>query len=203
MLFVLGFGIRTGGAQRTICYYTKMFPREGFEPYPFIYNFALRNAEANNIKNVRVINAGISGSDGIVRVTRGETASGADLKAPDEPDAVEVPVYSLDRALEAHGPFDVMKMDCEGCEHDAVLNSRKVAEPRQIQMECHCGPGRLVEALRNAGFEVEATGPKIFYNLRARDPNTLVGYMYVRSEARARMWPLMIFGCKVRGLAGL
>jgi len=88
ILFVLGSGIRTGGAETTIYYYMKMFPREGFEPYPFIYNFALRSAEVNNLKNVRVINAGISGGDGILRVTRGETASGADLKPSDEPDAV-------------------------------------------------------------------------------------------------------------------
>ena len=60
-----------------------------------------------------------------------------------------------------------------------------------------------MEALRNAGFEAEATRPKIFYNPRASDPNTLAGYIYVRSEARARMWALMIFGCKLRGLAGL
>jgi FkbM family methyltransferase len=153
-----------------------------FEPYPFLYSYALKNLEANGLKNVKVVNAGVSGHDGTVKVTKGETKTTDDLKASDEPDAVEVPIYSLDRVLEEYGPFDVMKMDCEGCEYDAVLNSRKIGELRQIQMEYHYGPERLVEALRNAGFEVEATRPKRFYNSRARDPNTLVGYIYARKR---------------------
>jgi len=156
-----------------------------FEPYPFPYEFALRNVQANGLGNVRVINVGVSGSDGTVGVTRGETTMGDELKPSEEPDAVEVPVYSLDRVLEEYGPFDVMKMDCEGCEYDAVLNSRKVAEPRQIQMEYHYGPRRLVEALRNAGFEAETTRPKIFYNPRARDPKYVSG-LHIRGEGS---WP--------------
>jgi len=125
---------------------------------------------------------GSPGRDGTVRVTGGETTSSDDLKPSDEPDAVEVPIYSLDRVLEEYGPFDVMKMDCEGCEYDAVLNSRKIGELRQIQLEYHYGPGRLVEALRGAGFEVEATRPQRFYNSRARNPNMLPGYIYARKR---------------------
>jgi FkbM family methyltransferase len=178
---VLDVGANVGGAA---VYFALRGAREvvAFEPYPFPYGFALRNVEANNLKNVRVINAGISGRDGTVRVTGGETTSSDDLKPSDEPDAVEVPIYSLDRVLEEYGPFDVMKMDCEGCEYDAVLNSRKIGELRQIQVEYHYGPERLVEALRKAGFEVEATRPKRLYNSHARDPNMLLGYIYARKR---------------------
>jgi len=168
----------------TAVYFALRGAREvvAFEPYPFPYQFALRNVEANGLRNVRVINAGIAGSDGAVRVTRGEMGGADDLKPSDEPNAILVPIYSLDRVLEEYGPFDVMKMDCEGCEYDAVLNSRKIGELRQIQMEYHYGPERLVEALRNAGFEVEATRPKRSHNPRARDPNMLLGYIYARKR---------------------
>ena len=168
---VLDIGASIGD---TAVYFALRGAREvvAFEPYPFPYQFALRNVEANGLKNVRVINAGISGNDGTVRVTRGGTTIGDDLEPSDEPDAVEVPIYSLDRVLEEYGPFDVMKMDCEGCEYDAVLNSRKIGEPRQIQMEYHYGPERLMEALRKAGFEVEATRPKRLHNSRARGSST-------------------------------
>jgi len=164
----------------TAVYFALRGAREvvAFEPYPFSYQFALRNMEANGLGNVRVINAGISGRDGTVRVTRGENTSGGVLKPSNEPDAVEVPIYSLDRVLEKYGPFDVMKMDCEGCEYDAILNSKRIGELRQIQIEYHYGPRRLVEALRDAGFEVEATRPQRFYNPRAMDPNMLGGYIY-------------------------
>ena len=148
-----------------------------FEPYPFPYEFALRNVQANGLGNVRVINAGLSGSDSIVRVTRGETTKADELKASDEPDAVQVPVYSLDRVLEEYGPFDVMKMDCEGCEYDAILSGRKIGEPGQIQVEYHYEPDRLIEALEESGFHVRTTRPHKHYNTRARDPNTLVGYI--------------------------
>ena len=47
-----------------------------FEPYPFYYGLAVKNVEANGLSNVKVINAGISGSDSTVRVTRGETTMG-------------------------------------------------------------------------------------------------------------------------------
>jgi len=174
---VLDIGASIGD---TAVYFALRGAREvvAFEPYPFPYQLALKNVEANGLRNVRVINAGVSGSDGTVRVTRGETAIGDDLKPSDEPDAVEVPIYSLDRVLEEYGPFDVLKMDCEGCEYDAILNSKRIGELRQIQMEYHYGPGRLVEALRNAGFEVEATRPQRLYNSRARDPNMLLGHIY-------------------------
>ncbi|MFP3209601.1 MAG: FkbM family methyltransferase [Nitrososphaeria archaeon] len=163
-----------------------------FEPYPFSYQFALRNVEANGLRNVRVINAGISGNDGAVEVTKGETCSGDDLKPSEEPGAVEVPIYSLDHVLEEYGPFDVMKMDCEGCEYDAILNSRKIGELRQIQVEYHYGPGRLVEALRNAGFEVETTRPKKKLQSTCERSQYVSG-LHICSEVRAWIWALMIF----------
>jgi FkbM family methyltransferase len=168
----------------TAVYFALRGAREvvAFEPYPFPYGFALRNVEANGLRNVKMINAGVSGNDCAVKVTKGETCGGDDLKPSDEPDAVEVPIYSLDRVLEEYGPFDVMKMDCEGCEYEAILSSKRIGELRQIQMEYHYGPERLVEALRNAGFEVEATRPKRDYNSRARDPNMLLGYIYARKR---------------------
>jgi len=149
-----------------------------FEPYPFPYEFVPKNVQANGLGNVRVINAGVSGRDGTVRVTGGETTMGDELKPSEEPDAVEVPIYSLNRVLEAHGPFDVMKMDCEGCEYDAILSSRKIGELEQIQVEYHHQPDRLIEALEESGFHARTTRPHKYYNIRARNPNTLVGYIY-------------------------
>jgi len=149
-----------------------------FEPYPFPYNFALKNIEANGLKNVKVVNAGVSGHDGTVKVTRGETCGEDALKASDEPDAVEVPVYSLDRVLEEYGPFDVIKMDCEGCEYDAIANSKRIGEIKQIEMEYHCGLERLLEALKNAGFEIKATKPRKSHNPCPSDRDTSAGYLY-------------------------
>jgi len=74
----------------TAVYFALRGAREvvAFEPYPFPYGYALKNVDANGLKNVKVINAGVSGHDGTVKVTKGETTTGSDLKASDEPDAV-------------------------------------------------------------------------------------------------------------------
>ncbi|MGC8615372.1 MAG: FkbM family methyltransferase, partial [Thermoprotei archaeon] len=147
-----------------------------FEPYPFPYRFAVENVEANGLRNVRLINAAVADENGSIRLTTGETTTGDDLK-PSE-DGVEVPVYSLDRVLEEYGPFEVLKMDCEGCEYGALISSRRIGELKQIQVEYHYGPERIVEALSRAGFEVKFTGSHKSHNPYATDPNMLVGYVY-------------------------
>jgi len=67
----------------TAVYFALKGAREvvAFEPYPFPYNFALKNVEANSLKNVKVINAGVYGHDGAVKVTKGETTGADDLKS--------------------------------------------------------------------------------------------------------------------------
>jgi len=168
----------------TAVYFALRGAREvvAFEPYPFPYSFALKNVEVNGLMNVRIINAGIYSHDSTVKVTMGKTADYYVLKTSDEPNAVQVPLYSLDRVLQEYGPFDVMKIDCEGCEYDAILNSKKIVDLKQIQIEYHYGFERLVAKLRSAGFEVKATRSKRFYNPHASDPNMHIGYIYARKQ---------------------
>ena len=130
-----------------------------FEPYPFPFSYAKRNLEENSVSNVVLVNAAVGGSDGAITLTTGETNTGTTLKP--SPDGVQVPIYSLDTVIERYGPFDVMKMDCEGCEYDAILNSRRIGEIEQMQIEYHGkGPESLVERLKNLGFSVRFTGSK-------------------------------------------
>jgi len=89
---------------------------------------------------VKVINAGASGHYGTAKITKGETTIGSDLKASDGPDAVEVPIYPLDRVLEAHGPFDVMKMGCESCGYDAIASNKWIGELKYHSGNFRC-PG--------------------------------------------------------------
>ena len=73
-----------------------------------------------------------------------------------------------------------MKMDCEGCKYDAIASSKRIGEIKQIHIEYHYGPERLLEALKNAGFEVKATKPTKYHNLPASDPDwgRSVGFVY-------------------------
>ncbi|MGC8615359.1 MAG: FkbM family methyltransferase, partial [Thermoprotei archaeon] len=123
-----------------------------FEPYPFAFSLAKKNVERNGIANVVLLNAAVGGTDSVVRVTSGEAYAGTALKPFHE--GVEVPIYSLDRVIEEYGPFDAVKMDCEGCEYDAILNSRRIGEVGQMQIEYHRGPKKVADAIRRAGFQV-------------------------------------------------
>jgi len=91
----------------TAVYFALRGAREvvAFEPYPFPYQFALRNVEVNGLSNVRVINASISGNDarsGSPRARPGIPTTSS-LRTSRMPSRCQVPIYSLDRVLEEYG----------------------------------------------------------------------------------------------------
>ncbi|MGC8615402.1 MAG: FkbM family methyltransferase, partial [Thermoprotei archaeon] len=129
-----------------------------FEPYPFPYGLAKKNLETNEISNVLLLNAGIGGRDGLLTVSPDERKTDGLLLKPSS-EGVKVPIYSLDHVIEEYGPFDVMKMDCEGCEYDAIFNSKRIAEISEMQIEFHYGYKRLERALVQAGYTVNHGKP--------------------------------------------
>jgi hypothetical protein len=97
-----------------------------------------------------------------------------------EPDhsGFDLRLFSLDDLIERYGPFDVMKMDCEGCEYGAIVNSHRIGELKQIQVEYHYGPEKIVEALKAAGFRVLVDEPRRVYDACMKIPDMSVGYIY-------------------------
>jgi len=143
------------------------------EPYPFAFRFLKTNILANNITNVFAINAGVGAAAGETllpdtRSTVGSTALDP-ARRPRGGGGVNVPIYSLDDLVDRYGPFEVLKMDCEGCEYDAVLNSNRIAEFEEIQIEYHYGPLLLVNRLKHFGFEVRYTKPGRGLDLEKRN----------------------------------
>ncbi|MGC8631021.1 MAG: FkbM family methyltransferase [Thermoprotei archaeon] len=151
-----------------------------FEPYPFTYALANKNIRANAINNVRIINAGVGKTDGEIVLTNGITTARTALR-PSE-NGVKVKVLSLDNVIAKYGPFDAMKMDCEGCEYDALMNSKKIGQIRQIEVEYHYGPERIANRLIEEGFDVKIKRPKKLYLPYAKEPNTRVGYVYAKRD---------------------
>ncbi|QIW24511.1 FkbM family methyltransferase [Sulfolobus sp. S-194] len=147
------------------------------EPYLFPYRIMLKNIDANNLSDkIFALNCGI-GKDNIkIKVTKEITFRGSSLKSATE--GIEIPVYTLDYVIEKYGPFDILKMDCEGCEYDAILNSKNLGIFRQIQIEYHYGCEKLKTKLESLEFNVKCTIPVKVYNPYADSPNMLVGYLY-------------------------
>jgi FkbM family methyltransferase len=102
-----------------------------FEPLPSVYQVALENVKLNRLENViTLINAGVGSKDGVIKVP-----STIDLDDSIEFHAkfhaigeghMEVPVYSLKRIREMVKDPYLLKMDCEGCEVDVILNSEDI-----------------------------------------------------------------------------
>lgn len=128
-----------------------------FEPYPSSYELAKRNISLNNLQNkVSLYNEGVDAAPGKMRLPE-TSLNTMGMPAKDHADGRQVSIVTLEQVLARFPGEDmVVKMDCEGCEYGAILNStdqtlRRVGE---FIIEYHHGSGNLVAKLKNAGFEV-------------------------------------------------
>jgi FkbM family methyltransferase len=111
-----------------------------FEPLPSVYQVALENVKLNNLENViTLINAGVGSKGGVIGVIKVPSIIDLDesrgFHATGEGD-VEVPVYSLKRIREMVKDPYLLKMDCEECEVDVILNSEEI-DFKKIIFEHH------------------------------------------------------------------
>lgn len=128
-------------------YFAKRGARKviAFEPNQQTYNLARRNIKLNGFSNIiELINAGTSSASG---------------------DEGQVPMLTLRIIIEkyAHNP-DILKIDCEGCEYEIILNSscETIAQFSQIQIEYHHGYRNLKDKLTRCGFSVHSDKPTYF-----------------------------------------
>ena len=142
------------------------------EPYPLPYRCMLNNVKINGFEDIIIpVNMGI-GRHRLVRLNP-ETGFTQGSSIVESERGIAVPVLALDEVIENFGPFDVMKMDCEGCEYDAISESKYINQFRQILIEYHNGRSFLPGLLKQNGFNVRST------RLSGK-----VGYIYAKSTKR-------------------
>jgi len=112
------------------------------EPHPGAYAEMLDNIRLNNMENVIVpVNAGLASKPGKVCVENVDVSNTFDIyhRPGDCPNAV--PAVTLGELINKFGidPNDaVLKMDCEGCEYDVILNDYEhVRLFRELILEYH------------------------------------------------------------------
>lgn len=153
------------------------------EPFPQNYQTAIKNIRLNNLtQKIILLNAGISSEMGNIFIKDEKREWVMDLRQ-EEGGSIQIPVYKLEYILTQYNLDNILlKMDCEGCEYAAILNSpisvfEKIDE---IIMEYHYGYEKLVEKLKSAGFMVEYTKPKKVYNKMASNPRLITGMIYAK-----------------------
>ena len=145
------------------------------EPHPVAYTEMLDNIRLNNLENVIIpVNAGLASKPGKIcigdvtvtgTVTTYHTPSGYGGVDCD----YEVPAVTLEELIEKYGiqPGEaILKMDCEGCEYDVIMNDYEhVKLFRELIFEHHAGPakynlGDLLDRL-NTDFDcMQVSGDK-------------------------------------------
>ena len=130
----------------------------GFEPVKKNYEYSLKMKEINpNLKSkLHFFNLGVS--DKIRKINIKSLNSTSAFR--DEHDAYEVDITTIDNILiENEIEPDILKMDCEGCEYNIILNL-DLSNFKEIIFEHHAElVGKeytiLTEKLINQGFEIK------------------------------------------------
>lgn len=127
----------------------------GLEPYPYAFSYAEKNVKLNKFRNIILLNAGY-GKDSKIVVDNNKISSiGSSLIASN--DGKEIQIYSLKTLLNKYEIENaVLKMDCEGCEHNLLDEDYEVLRRfNLIQIEYHYGYEKLKEKLEKCGFNVK------------------------------------------------
>jgi FkbM family methyltransferase len=95
------------------------------EPHPTAFKEMLDNIRLNNLEYVIVpINAGLASKQGKICIGETDVSRTAGLYYRSDKYGGEIPAITLSELIKKYGVgYDaVLKMDCEGCEYDIILN---------------------------------------------------------------------------------
>ena len=121
------------------------------EPHPGAYQEMLENIKLNNMQDKIIpINAALGSKPGKIRIPNIDvnTTRGT-YYGPESNGSIEVPMITLKQLINDYGiEPDILKMNCEGCEFDAILNDYEhVRLFRELIFEYHEGNGRKLAEL--------------------------------------------------------
>lgn len=93
----------------------------------------------------------------------------------------QIKLLTLKTLLEAYQIRSaVLKMDCEGCEYDVILNTPNniLKKFAKMQIEYHYGSSSLKKKLEDPGITVSVTKPRYRFNKFADKKVMHVGWLY-------------------------
>ena len=132
------------------------------EPFPENFQLAKKNIELNNLDDtIDLIQAGCTSKSGTILLDPTNVGPCSILSKSTQ-EGVEIPLLSLDDIIEKYQiESGVLKIDCEGCERDVILNTSKKSLQKFSQMfvEYHFGYRDLSSKLSSSGFSLKISRP--------------------------------------------
>ena len=153
----------------------------GIEVNPSVYKIAKENIKSNKLESkITILNCGIG--KGRILIDPSNTGAG-EFQPKNNKNGISIPLYSLENVLsKLHNSFKntnnlVMKIDCEGCEYNALLNAddKTLKKFSAIIGEYHYDYPLLKERLDTAGFKTKFNEPTYFFDPLKNTKECLVG----------------------------
>lgn len=129
-----------------------------FEPIPDLYVILKKNVSLNGFESViQTRNEAIgdvAGSVGVEYRTDGPGYS--HVVAAGSGQILKISQIPLSKVIADLGSVDILKMDCEGCEHNALREAAAAGALKHVGLiliEVHFKLGNIIELLRAEGFD--------------------------------------------------
>ncbi len=150
------------------------------EPHPKNYETAKRNIELNSLNHkITLLNAGCGSTNEAIQIDSDYAGLCKPLIKSSTGTTIElITLHSLVDRFNIESA--VLKLDCEGCEYDVILNTPEniLKKFSQIQIEYHYGYMNLYERLKEIGFDISVTRPCYRENRFAKDKDMYMGWLY-------------------------
>jgi len=144
------------------------------EPDPNLYKQIDRNVNLNNLRNVVILNVGLSDEVGTLRLnTSGVEGWAPSFFSKDLKSWIDVPVTTLDLLCEEHPNLtpNVLKIDVEGFEYKVIQGGENTLQSQKLSAiylelhpvflyENHQPLGKLLWHIENAGFRFKEMRPR-------------------------------------------
>ena len=153
------------------------------EPYPQNFTKLLYNVNRNGLGYaIECVNKGLSSRNLAVTIDSNAYVDGG-YDIHEVPEGIPVGMTTLSELISSLRDEKLcLKMDCEGCEYDTILNAdpETLTKFSRIMIEYHYGYHDLVDKLIKCGFSVEHTTPHKHINPNAAKKKMNIGYIYAR-----------------------
>tara|TARA_B100000029_G_scaffold510849_1_gene603365 strand:- start:1994 stop:2947 length:954 start_codon:yes stop_codon:yes gene_type:complete len=157
------------------------------EPLKINFEIMKKNIDINNmVDRIIPINAALTHKSSIT-IDNTLSGPGNRLLSNHTTNQEIIPGISLEKLIENSEYYEfnkndslILKIDCEGCEYDAILNTPDhiLKKFELISLEYHFGYQSIKEKLQSLGFEVYHTNPRHVF----RGDGSYYGYLHAENK---------------------